>query len=192
MTVQQQWEEFLSPEVLKDKILSASMMLIIYELLKDSIIGRIKDFYSTGFNVSGPIVDDSYQEQVLGLNKNILYASLEWLKSREAINNEDLLMFEQVKKARNCLAHELSLLITKALDIDVVNSFQNTFYLLNKIEIWWVVNLELATNSDYSDIEVDEDRIVPGPILSIQMMLEVLSGNSKLLEKYREVSKNKN
>ena len=188
MSVRAQWEEFLSPEILKDKIISASMTLIAYELLKDSIIGRIKDFYSNGFNQNGPIVDEEYQEQVVGLNKSILYASLDWLKSHEVITEDDLLKFEKAKKARNSLAHELSLLVSKGIDVNVGESFETIFYLLRKIEVWWIVNFELAINPDYNDEEVDADGIIPGPILSIQTMLLVLSGNQESLETYRRAS----
>ena len=189
MSVHAQWEEFLSPEILKDKIISASMTLIAYELLKDSIIERIKDFYSNGFNQNGPIVDEEYQEQVVGLNKSILYASLDWLKSHEVITEDDLLKFEKAKKARNSLAHELSLLVSKGIDVDVGESFDTIFFLLRKIEVWWIVNVELATNPDYNEEEVDVDGIIPGPILSIQMMLLVLSGNQELLKTYRSASR---
>ena len=189
MSVHAQWEEFLSPEILKDKIISASMTLIAYELLKDSIIERIKDFYSNGFNQNGPIVDEEYQEQVVGLNKSILYASLDWLKSHEVITEDYLLKFEKAKKARNSLAHELSLLVSKGIDVDVGESFDTIFFLLRKIEVWWIVNVELATNPDYNEEEVDVDGIIPGPILSIQMMLLVLSGNQELLKTYRSASR---
>ena len=104
------------------------------------------------------------------------------------ITEDDLLKFEKAKKARNSLAHELSLLVSKGIDVDVGESFETIFYLLRKIEVWWIVNFELAINPDYNDEEVDEDGIVPGPILSIQMMLRVLSGDQELLEAYKKAS----
>ena len=36
--------------------------------------------------------------------------------------------------------------------------------------------------------EIDEEGIVPGPVLMLQMMLEVASGNEDLLKQYRAKS----
>ena len=60
--------------------------------------------------------------------------------------------------------------------------------LLRRIEVWWVVNLEIPTNSDFDGKEIDEEGIIPGPLLMIQMMLEVVSGNEALLNHYREAN----
>ena len=51
--------------------------------------------------------------------------------------------------------------------------------------MWWVVNIELATDPDYAAKEIDEEDIVPGAILSLQMLLEVVGGNTELLEVWR-------
>src|SRR5690606_23529225 len=45
MDYREQWESFLNPEVFRDRIINISMYITIYEMLKDSIISRIKDFY---------------------------------------------------------------------------------------------------------------------------------------------------
>ena len=185
------WEQFLSPQVLRDKIISASMFLIAYEILIESIVGRIKFFYLDGFDESGLKINEAYASEVLTLNKSPLYASFEWLKSRGVISDVDLKKFEGVKKVRNALAHELSSLVTGGIDFNHVEAFDEVLELIRKIEIWWIVNFEIAIDSDFDGKEINEDGIVPGPILSIQMMLEVLSGNEDLLDKYKEISSNK-
>lgn len=38
------WEDFLNPDVLRPKLISASIYLAAFELLKDAIIERIEDF----------------------------------------------------------------------------------------------------------------------------------------------------
>ena len=43
------------------------------------------------------------------------------------------------------------------------------------------------TNSGFGK-EIDEEGIVPGPVLMLQMMLEVASGNEDLLKQYRAKS----
>lgn len=38
-------------------------------------------------------------------------------------------------------------------DIKHIERFQDTVTLLRKIEVWWVVNLEIATNPDFDGKE---------------------------------------
>src|ERR1039458_385518 len=38
--VDQSWEEFLTPEILRNKLISASLYLAAFEMLKDSVVGR--------------------------------------------------------------------------------------------------------------------------------------------------------
>ncbi len=58
--------------------------------------------------------------------------------------------------------------------------------LLRKIEVWWVVNVEIATDPEYDGREINEEDIVPGAILSLQMLIQVASGNTELLEIWRK------
>jgi len=43
-------------------------------------------------------------------------------------------------------------------------------------------------NPDFDGKEIDEEGIVPGSLLMIQIMLDVVSGNETLLNHYREAS----
>jgi hypothetical protein len=60
--------------------------------------------------------------------------------------------------------------------------------LLRKIEVWWVVNFEIAINPDFDDQEIDQKDIMPGAVLSLQMLIQVASGNTELLEHWRKAS----
>jgi hypothetical protein len=110
---------------------------------------------------------------------------LDWLIERHTINESDLATFEQLKKTRNLLAHRLFDVATGQAKSSHEEEFTNLVELLRKIEVWWVVNVELATNPDYDDQDVDEAGIVPGAVLSLQMLLHVASGGTELLEAWR-------
>jgi len=43
------WERFLNPDSLKTNLILSSLFITIFEMLKDSIISPIKDFYTDGF-----------------------------------------------------------------------------------------------------------------------------------------------
>lgn len=171
------WEEFLSPEVLRTKLITASMFLAAFELLKDSIINRVEGFYTIGFDESGVEVSSGYSMEVLALNKSRLYASILWLKKQDAINEDDLVAFEGLRVCRNNVAHELQRIIGGNLELAFVERFPVLIALLRKIEVWWIVNFEIPANADFDGAEIDEPGIVPGAVLMTQLMCEIALGD---------------
>lgn len=188
MPATEKWEQLLTPALMQERLISASLYVTAFELLKESIIGRLRSFYMVGFDIDGDVIDEGYATSVLSRNKSPLYASLDWLVENGVIDKSDLESFERIKAARNSLAHELPSLVMGEADIKHMERFQELVTLLRKIEIWWVVNLEIPTNPDFDGVEIDEEKIVPGPLLMIQIMLDVVSGNEALLNHYREAN----
>lgn len=186
-TTADRWERFLDPEVVRPSLLLSTMFITTFEILKDSVVDRIRDFYTNGWDENGSTVDPEYQRQVLARHKNALYASLDWLREHDVIDETDLKTFESLKKTRNLLAHQLFDVVTGQAESAHVTQFPILVSLLRKIEVWWVVNVEISTNPDYAGEEVDEAGIVPGAVLSLQMLIEVASGNTELLEQWRKM-----
>ncbi|BCT87619.1 DUF4145 domain-containing protein [Acinetobacter variabilis] len=109
MDYREQWENFLNPEVFKDRLINISMYITIYEMLKDSIINRLKDFYAmTLIGAKDLEGEEEYRTKVLSRHKNHLYASISWLIENGVINKEDKENIEALKSYRNYLAHEMS------------------------------------------------------------------------------------
>ncbi|RRW94692.1 hypothetical protein [Pandoraea apista] len=189
MPANEQWEQLLTPAVMQEKLISASLYITAFELLRQSIVARIRDFYnieSIGLEPGTYQFSDEYRSEVLARNKSTLYASLDWLTEHGAIDLGDLETFERIKSIRNKLAHELPSVVMGSVDFDHVEKFQNLITILRKIEVWWLVNVEIPTNPNFDGREIDEAGIVPGPVLMLQMMVEVLSGNEDLLKHYRK------
>lgn len=174
--VRKSWEDFLNPDVMRQRLITASIYMAAYEFLVDSIIGRIREFFTDGFINGEFTVSPEYATEVLSKNKSPVYASLAWLKERDVIVEEDLNSFEQIKACRNFLAHELTAIITGQSKADIETNFPVMVSLLRKIEVWWVVNVEMATNPDYGDEEIDESQIIPGPVWTLQLLFEVALG----------------
>lgn len=185
MIVNQQWEQFLTPEIVRDRLISTSLYITAFEMLTESVIGRLRSFYVMGLNQEGDIVDEEYETSVLSRNKSPLYASLDWLIENQVVDKSDLDAFERIKSTRNLLAHELPSLVLSGVDLKHIERFHELIALLRKIEVWWVVNLEIPTNPDFDGKEIDEEGIVPGPVLMIQIMLEVIGGNEEYLKHLR-------
>lgn len=184
-----QWENLLNPEIFKDRLISISMYITIYEMLKDSIINRIKDFYIM------PLIDfrdkegeEEYKLNVISKNKNHLYASILWLLEMDVINQKDYENIENLKNYRNYLAHEMSNIIFNGDISDLVENFLCAYELINKIENWWIVNFEFDLNLDFKDISIDDidvKNIQSGKKIMIDTALLVLNGNKELLEKFK-------
>jgi hypothetical protein len=187
----QSWERFLNPESLRANLVAGSLYIAAFEMLKSSIIERIRDFFSTGFNQSGPIISEKYKTSVLILNKSPLYASLEWLKNMEAINNDDIEEFENIKKCRNEIAHEFVDFLSTGPKTDPLPLFPKMIALLSKIEKWWIMNVEIPTNPDFAGKEVDESGVIPGPIMTLRLLTDIALGSEEESKYYYKFMKEK-
>jgi len=177
--IRESWENFLNPEILRSNLIVASIFLSAFEILKECILERPKEMYINGFNESGLIVDESYKLKVLSLDKSPIYASLEWLKKCNVINQKDIDAFTRIKKCRNELAHELPKLITEGIKNDPVSNFKSILDLLEKIERWWVCNVTIPTNPEFNDTEVGAKEILLGKVITIHMLTDIALGNDE-------------
>lgn len=188
--VDERWEEFLNPAILRSKLISASIYLAAFQMLKDSIVDRLKSFYTFGFDENGDRVDPQYEHEVLGRNRSTLYASLSWLAERGVIEQIDLDTFEKLKACRNDIAHNMPQLALPGSESAHLALFPDLITLLNKVETWWILNVEIPTNEDFDGAEIDGKGIVPGSIMTVKMMLDIAMGSeaeaSAYLKAFRE------
>lgn len=181
------WERALHPETLKTKIITASIFSMAFEMLKSSIVEKIEGFFTNGFDQDGSIISSEYKEKVLSLNRSPVYASLRWLQHMDAINDEDMGRFEHVKKCRNKLTHEMLSFASTGVDFDVAEAFDAMVALLRKIEIWWFENFEMAIDPESYPDDLDLDQVIPGPVWSLQMLIDVALGPEEEAEKYYDL-----
>ncbi len=187
------WERFLNPETLRTNLIAASIFITAFEMLKDSIIGHIRDFFTHGFSENGWIISADYKNKVLSLNKSPLYASLEWLKSMNAIDDKDIEEFNEIKDCRNEIVHEMASFISEGTKIDPLPLFPRMTRLLDKVEKWWIVNVEIPTSPDPIEHEIDEDGIIPGPIMTLRLLIDIALGTEEESKfYYNELIKHKN
>jgi hypothetical protein len=177
--VQQRWEEFLNPDVLRPRLISAAIYIAGYEALKDAIVTRIREFFCHGFDESGDTIDPEYQSKVLSRNKSTLYASLDWLKNdMKAIDDADIGAFDRVKTCRNLLSHKLfSFLGSEGLPPDFEQCFHEMVALLHKIDVWWIKNVEIPTNPDFDGKEIDYGGIRSGRVMGLQLLCDIALGD---------------
>lgn len=182
------WERFLDPAVVRPTLLSATMFITTFELLKDCIVDRVRDFYTLGFDDKTATTPE-YEQGVLSRDKKrrALPASLDWLREHHAIDEGDLEIFTRLTAIRNQLAHELFNVVTGQMPSEYDSQFPLLIALLRKVEVWWIVNVEIPTNPDYDGQAIDESGITPGALISLQMLIDVASGSTALLEEWRKL-----
>jgi hypothetical protein len=178
------WENFLNPSTLRPKLITVSVYIAAFELLKSAIVDRIKDFYTQGFDQNGPRIGPEYQSEVLSKSSSPVYASLEWLKESGVINDADVAAFERVKNLRNELAHALAGMLLRELPAELAERFDEMVSLLDKIERWWIVNVEIAIVPELRDKEIDETQVLPGPIMGLRLLLDIALGSEEESKKY--------
>jgi hypothetical protein len=190
LNAQNSWLKLLNPDELRPTLIAASVYIATFESLKATITDRLKDFYTKGFDEKGWRVDPNYTVRVLSRNSSPTHASLDWLKEMNAIDDADIATYGRVKDLRNVLAHGLLSVISDGLPAEFAERLTEMATLLDKIERWWIVNVEIATDPDLSGADIDEAKIVPGPVMALRLLLDIALGSeveSKFyLEEFRK------
>ena len=132
--VQISWEKFLDPDELRPALIAASVYIATFENLKTTIVDRIKDFYTDGFDENGWRVEPEYTTKVLSRNSSPTHASLEWLKEMDVIDDADIATYGRIKELRNILAHGLLTVISNGLPAEFPVRLTEMAMLLDKIE----------------------------------------------------------
>ena len=167
------WENFLDPDRVRPNLIIASLYIAAFELLKNTITERLKSFFTVGFGPDGLSIDPAYATDVLARNRSPLYASLEWLKSMNAIDDTDMAAYERTKLCRNTLTHEIPKLLVDGFPTELNERFAELIGLVDKIERWWIVNVEMSINSEFDGVEIDEKGIIPGAVLMLRLMMDI-------------------
>lgn len=136
----------------------AGFVLVAFELVKSLIVKPIKFFYwNTTFGEGMPF--KSYEEDVMTRHKNEFEACLLYLRDfDEAIDNEDLLTIQELRKHRNDLAHNLPDLIHK-LDIgknlELLERVDKTLFTLSNYHTY----IEIGADPQFQNRGIDWSTI---------------------------------
>lgn len=72
------------------------------------------------------------------------------------------------------------------LPSDFEHCFREMEALLRKIEIWWIENVEIPINPDLDGKAIDYEGIVPGPIITLQLLCNIALGSEDQSHVYFE------
>jgi len=171
---------------LRPFLITASLYITAFELLKNSINKRIEDFFMVGAKSRNSDATQKYNEEMRPYRDKHkdkkdkkTYASLDWLIDVGAISEADVKKYDEVRSFRNEIAHEmLNLMSVKtAENLDKMNQhFVTMLELLRKIETYWILNVDVPCNPDFDGKEISAKDVFPGPIVAMEMLMnEALS-----------------
>lgn len=176
---------FVNPENLKGNLICCSLYIAFFEATKDYITEQPKGFYSTGFcSETGIIVDPQYKCKVLSKDdRSVAKASLLWFVEQGAITLKDVEIFDELRKYRNVLVHEMFQRLYDGLDETFSKNFVSLIEFRLKIERWWVFNIEIPT-SDIDPETIIEDEVLTGSQIWYRLVLDVLSEDEEKAKFY--------
>ncbi len=153
-----------------------ALFLIIYENLKELITDKVKSFFTNEWEiVDGELVgkpDSKFGEIVRG--KSVFRACRDFHLELGAITIEDDELISRFSKYRGEVAHELYafLLDDKKTGLDIELLFEAN-RLATKIDRWWILEFEMAIDSEFITEKIDEDQVISGRQLFIDQLIRV-------------------
>ena len=180
------WIDFLEPERLKSNLIYASLFIANFEAFNDYLEEVVKGFYTFGYKNGKDIVDEKYKLEVLSKDSKIINATLKWFIDNGAIDITDYDTYQNLRGYRNKLSHELMSLLFEGIKDEFPKKFAQLLELRFKVEKWWVINVEIPTNEDFDDKEINENEIMTSSQITNQIILDMLSGDEKKANYYRD------
>lgn len=178
----EKWIAFLKPENLKDNLICCSVYIAFFETTKDYIVNQVRDFYSIGWSSeNGDVISEDYKTQVLAKDKdkNPLKASLIWFKENNAITEEDILVYDELRKYRNVIAHEMLEKLFDGLNKDYSEKLNQLIELRIKLERWWIFNIELETGMIENPENIKEEDVISNSQMIFKLILDIVSGDEE-------------
>jgi hypothetical protein len=152
----------IAPDMSRQLLTIAGVYLVAYELVKSTVIDQVQGFYTFAWNkTSGPLVDESYREQVAGRSKHELDACLSWLVEQDALSDDEAASVHRLRDERNRIAHEVAtLLVEPTFPLDL-QPLIDARVVLKRLAVFFG-GIEVDINPDYDRQDVDREGIESG------------------------------
>lgn len=183
------WKNVLDENILKANINFGAVFVMNYECLKEFVIEQVRSFYSEHFYMDGDRIvceeSDTYKKKVRNLDKNLENASLKWFMDAEALTQEDYDIYQKIRKRRNDITHELLKNLNIGFGEEDAQLFLDMLRIYNKLDKWWINEIEIPTSADDIPEDYDRDGVCGGQALMLSIINEIVFGNEG--DKYKEV-----
>jgi hypothetical protein len=178
------WSRVLDPAELRLNLSAAGIFLIGYEVLKGSLVDYPRGFFCGIPELEFPGGRRRYKAEVLRRDKDITVASLLWFQSRGAIAEGDVTEFHRIRQQRNALAHETLKYISKHSRTDYAPLLEAMLALLEKVETWWVVNIEVPSNEQFDGQEIHNEDVSSGVVIMMKLLVAAAFDVTQVTDHY--------
>ena len=179
----------LDENIIKTNVNFAALFVMNYECLKDYVISQVKGFYCDDLYFENGeaiyIESEAYKQEVRTLDKQLENASLKWFMESEAITQEDFDNYQKIRKWRNEITHELLKNLNIGFTEDDIKLFVALTNLYEKIDRWWINEIEIPTSADEIPEDYDRDGVCGGQAIVLSIINDIVLGNGG--EKYKNI-----
>ena len=185
------WANILDKNIVKTNVNFAALFVMNYECLKDYVISQVKGFYCDDLYFENDeaiyIESEAYKQEVRTLDKQLENASLKWFMESEAVTQEDFDNYQKIRKRRNEITHELLKNLNIGFTEDDIKLFVTLTNLYEKIDRWWINEIEIPTSADEIPEDYDRDGVCGGQAIVLSIINDIVLGNGG--EKYKNILK---
>lgn len=188
--LKQQYEDFLNPDVLRPRLVAASVFIACCEAMKESVTDRVRNFFGTDPRY---ITDVKKRKKDPAQPKNwggLMFNTLGWLKEMGTLNDADIQAYDRVRTYRNALAHKLFSLLDSGLPPSYEVRFDEMVALLRKIDVWWIREMEFPEELEGKDIP--DSEIMSGMVAGMHLIRDIALGdpdkNHSYLDAFRKLA----
>lgn len=196
-----EFQNLFDEDTLRKNIDFASLFVLNYECLKEYVVSQVREFYSDRISfVQGELIckeSEKYKKAVRNLDKNIDIASLKWFLQAGAINEQELNLYHTCRKRRNDITHKLLKNLSLGFKDSDVELFGDMIQLYQKIDNWWINEIEIPTSADEIPEDYDKDQVLGGQAFILSAINDIILGNgaakyNEILDLLRKMQEEKN
>jgi hypothetical protein len=144
---------------------AAAIVLILFEELKSTIVGRTRSFFSDSFEVGadGSIVDHPDAEYLASIKgKSEFRVCRDFHLKQSAMAQADDTFIDEFARLRNSVSHELvRMMLDDRIEMIRPEPIARALTLIGKIEGWWLFNFEAGIAPDEFE-HLSEEQIKAG------------------------------
>lgn len=184
--VLQKFENICDKNALETYLSYMALFIGLYEQMIDMVEERVEWFLCNEFHFENGkfkcIHSKEYNEMIKNRrvdeqgNKNALKATMLWFQSVGAITEVDYNNFLRFKKIRDSYVHQMSKHIWEGLDESEAPTIFELLSLYNKIDIWWINEVEISIDGRFVNADYDHDGVQSFPLITFKMMLDTMYG----------------
>ena len=173
----------------KDKLIKRinynALFILNFESLKDFLVDKVRDFFTSKYEIrDGELVgipDDKYNKEIRILDKECDIASLNWLKSIDAISDLDIDIYVNLKKNRNEITHKFYDTLYRPIEEKDITQLNLMIDLYSRIDKWFINNIYIPTDESMMNVDYDENEVIGGQELILQIVNNAIQYNDYTL-----------